>query len=106
MNGEKINSTDGFTINWIPDYNMPSGNQNGLIILYSDDSSGNSEMTYFEVDDNIGQKTISSSDLNNFLDYGYVRVFYARSYTDVENISSKEIEFLFLGYAWSKIYFI
>lgn len=102
---KKINASKGFTINWVPDADIPGEYANGLVILATEMEDADPLVTYFEVNDHAGNYTINSDDLSQFVNHGYVYIYYARGYSSIENISGKNIDFRFLTYGWAKIYF-
>lgn len=102
---KKLPRNSELTVAWTPDLELPETSK-ALLILYSEnETTGASKTIQKEISDYSGSTIISNGDLSQFSNFSYIKVFYARGYNQIHNVSGKAIDLRFVNFSYSRIYF-
>lgn len=104
LDSNKLQRNSNITINWTPDQSLPSTAECAVYVS-GQDSNGNFITFYKPVTDNTGNYTISGADLSVFSDLERIRIFYAKGFSKLYQISGKNIEIGSIGFTYCTVFF-
>ncbi|HTO15522.1 MAG TPA: hypothetical protein VLZ83_07110 [Edaphocola sp.] len=104
LSNNKLPRNSSLIINWTPDENLPISAESA-VYLSAEDENGEIITLCKLVDDSNGNISISSSEMNLFSEVEKIRVYYAKGFSNLHNISGKKIAIGSIGFTYCTIFF-